>query len=919
MTTSFSELFGIPLPVARHLGTIVRRLDVPGRSSDMPQRQGDPSALRSDETYTGGNTPALPETPSATTAATGAHPSRTLVVQAPPGTGKTTLIPPLLAHHLQGTSAVRVVVTQPRRVAARAAAQRIAALLGEELGERIGYTIRGESKRSRHTIIEMVTPGVLLRRLQQDPELPGVGAVILDEVHERQLDSDLALAFCRDVQRSLREDLFLIAMSATADTARLVSVLEAEAVEIPGAAYPVETRWAVPTTAASALGSLGGATGVRREFLAHVAQTVRRALSEVPDGDVLAFLPGVREVNEVAAQLSDCGAQVMRLHGSLPAAEQDRVIRGRGDRHVSGRPLRRVVVTTAVAESSLTVPGVRVVVDAGLSREPRLDYARGVGGLVTVRESRASGIQRSGRAGREAPGVVYRCMDQATWARLPEQSAPEIQTADLTDFALQVACWGTPGGEGLALLDTPPAAAVEAATRTLENLNALVDGRPTPLGRRLAELPVEPRVGRALLEACARIGATSAADICALLSEELRLPGADLTREWRHAVHGDSWRAQARRLRRIIAQQEGGNDNAGRAAQAPYGDMAEEEWALVVSLAYPERVARLREPSSGVRGTNRSGQLDSTRTAGRRYLLANGMGAVLPEGSPLTGEPWLAIAYLDRPQGRADASIRSAVPIGEAEAVAAARALLVESDDVVVRRNRLRTRHTRQLGAIELAAIESDLAAPELARSFLPGAIAGGDITLEWSRAARELQQRLAFLHEVIGEPWPAVDDHTLLGDSERWLAPEMDEAAHHGTVPSVGVNQLRRILPWPAAARLDELAPEKVMAAGGATIRVDYSDARPLIRLRVQEAFGWGKTLRVADGRIAVTVELLSPAGRPVAVTDDLASFWNGAYAQVRAEMRGRYPRHAWPEDPLHAEPPRHGRRAPRDRPSGR
>ncbi|WP_205647274.1 ATP-dependent helicase C-terminal domain-containing protein [Actinobaculum sp. 313] len=570
-------------------------------------------------------------------------------------------------------------------------------------------------------------------------------------------------------------------------------------------------------------------------------------------------------------------------------------------------------------------------------------------------------------------------MDQATWARLLEQSAPEIRTADLSDFALQTACWGAPGGRGLALLDEPPAAALEAATRHLETLGALVDGRATSLGRRLAELPVEPRIGRALLEATEHIGVTTAAEICALLSEELRLPGADVTREWRRATRGNSWRAQARRLERLAASHlemgaqhaegrvacdddvaderpsaasgriaDGGPDGAGDAqsaignarkmdgapddahsaraqlvaggqrhdVEAFGGDLnlsserAEGYWALVISLAYPERVARLRESTPGARGPSPSGQ-GATRTAGRRYLLANGVGAILPEGSPLTGEPWLAIAHLERPQGRADARIRSAVPIGEAEAIDAARALLVESDDVVVRRNRLRARHTRHLGAIELTAIESDVADPRHARSFLTAAIACGDIAPQWSRAARELQRRLAFLHEVMGVPWPDVDDHVLLDASESWLAPEIEAAARHGAVPMVGVDQLRRILPWPEAARLEDLAPEKVKVAGGAELRIDYSDDRPRIRLRVQEAFGWVETPRVADDRVAVTVELLSPAGRTVAVTDDLGSFWRGPYAQVRAEMRGRYPRHSWPEDPLHAEPARHVRRA--------
>ena len=926
-----------------------------------------------------------------------------VVIQAPPGTGKTTLIPPLVAQFLagelpeflrttprgtvgevppvqattdvpretlrgasdpgagltagssSGSRAVRdgdlppsrVIVTQPRRVAARAAARRIATLLGEDVGQTVGFSVRGESRVGKNTRIEMVTPGVLVRRLQRDPELPGVGAIILDEVHERHLDSDLALALAIDVRDALREDLILIAMSATVAAEQTADLVGGTVVDIPGEIYPLDIRWAPPARGFEALGVVGQGTGVRREFLSHVSATVRRALVEIPEGDVLVFAPGVREVETIAAQLQGCGAEVARLYGALPAREQDRVLSGlsfSGDDGVrGGSGARRVIVATAVAESSLTVPGVRIVVDSGLSREPRTDYARGIGGLVTVYASQAAGTQRAGRAGRLGPGAVYRCMDETSWARRAPQSEPEIRTADVTGFVLEAACWGATHAQGLALLDEPIPAAVEAAERLLFSLGALdAEGRPTSLGRQLAQLPLSPRLGAALLSVRMR----QAVEICALLEEDLRLPGADLAAGWRKAgAASPTWKQQVKRLESILrglggephgrerttgvgeehdstsdishrvrapgrqsSQRTGGrgvsNKQGSKDVQIPQvitdsdrqgrGRNADDaKVAAIVARAYPERIARVKS------GTG-------------RYLLASGTGAVLPEHSALQGEKWLAIAQLDRAQERADAVIRAAAALDEPLAMEFGARQMTERCEIVMRGGRLYQRSTRLLGAIELSARDEACTDSELATRWVATEMAAGRLTLTWSEGARLLRERMAFLHDVVGDPWPDVSDEALASRLDEWAGLEIARFVGGGKLADVTASQLERLFPWPDALRLEELAPERIEVPTGQMARVDYSSGRPVVRLRVQEAFGWAETPRLAvtpEQRVPgvpVTLELLSPAQRPVAVTDDLQSFWAGPYAQVRAEMRGRYPRHPWPEDPANAVPTR-------------
>ena len=590
------------------------------------------------------------------------------VLVAPPGTGKTTLVPLALAGALPG----RIVVAEPRRVAARAAARRMAALLGESVGGRVGYSVRGDSRRSAATRIEVVTTGLLVRRLQADPELAGVDAVVLDECHERHLDTDLALAFCLDVRAALRPDLQLLAMSATAQAQRLAALLggdgdPAPVVEATGALHEVDVVWAPPSTPVDPPHGLR----VDPRLLTHVAATVRRALAE-QTGDVLVFLPGAGEIGTVAGRLSGVDADVLPLHGRLPAAAQDAALQA--------GPRRRVVLATALAESSLTVPGVRVVVDAGLSRVPRADLSRGLGSLVTVRASRAAVTQRAGRAGREGPGAVYRCWTAAEHDRLPAHDEPEVATADLTAFALELACWGAPGGRGLALLDPPPEASLAVAEQTLRGLGAVDDeGRATARGRALTAVGVHPRLARALLDGAPLVGRRRAAEVVALLSGDTSFRSDDLGAAWRSLRDGADRGATAR-WREEVARLERAADDAA-APRLPDDTAA----GLVVGLAHPERLARRRPGSTGT------------------YLMAAGTGAELSPGTALTGAPWLAIAVADRSPGRRDARVRAAVAIDEATALEAGAALHLERDEVTWRDGDVAGARVERLGAIVLA------------------------------------------------------------------------------------------------------------------------------------------------------------------------------------------------------------------------
>lgn len=806
------------------------------------------------------------------------------VLCAPPGTGKTTLVPLVLSGLVGDGPGRRVLVAEPRRIAARAAARRMAWLLGERVGGKVGFTVRGERVVGRGTVVEVVTTGVLLQRLQRDQELTGVDVVVVDECHERHLDADTVAAFLLDVRAALRPELRLVAASATTDAqgwARLLG--HGPVVEAEGVAHPVDVVWAPPAR------PVRPPHGMRVDpaLLTHVASVVRRALAE-RTGDVLCFLPGVGEIGRVAGQLNGVGAEVLQVHGRAPAAVQDAVL--------SGGTERRVVLATSVAESSLTVPGVRIVVDSGLAREPRTDHARGLSALTTVRASQAAARQRAGRAGREAPGAVYRCWSEAEDARLTRFPSPEIKVADLTAFALQAACWGDPSAEGLALLDAPPAGAMAAARSVLTAIGAVdATGRATARGVRMAGLGLHPRLARALLDGAREVGVRRAAEVVALLSEEPpREYGDDLAAVWRTARRGGDayaarWRAEAGRLASGVDGAGPASEGTTHQARPAMGHTDDSVVGLVAALAFPERVARAQGEGT--------------------FLMASGTGAELGGGSGLRSAPWLAVAVADRTAHTASARVRLAAVIDEDIARSAAAHLLVAGEEVHWESGDVVAREVERLGAVQLSVRPLKDPDPALVRAALvDGLRREGLGLLRWTRDSEGLRERLAFLHRVLGAPWPDVSDSALLDRTEEWLEPELSRARRRADLGRIQAAQaLQRLLPWASgdAARLDELAPERIEVPSGSRIRVEYGAEQPVLAVKLQELFGLRETPTVSG--VPVLVHLLSPAGRPAAVTADLASFWREGYRSVRAELRGRYPKHPWPEDPSTSEPTRY------------
>ncbi|KDA05006.1 helicase [Microbacterium sp. CH12i] len=805
--------------------------------------------------------------------------STSVVISAPPGTGKTTLVPPIIADRVSG----RVIVTQPRRVAARAGARRLAQLDGSPLGSRVGFTVRGERHVTDSTRIEFVTAGVLLRRLLDDPGLDGIGAVIIDEVHERALETDLLIGLLGEV-RELRDDLVLVAMSATLDADRFATVLGTDASPVPiitqtAPAFPLDVRWA--PSAAPRLDE----RGVTWAFLDHVASTAVAAHQDLmrtdPAADALVFAPGAREVAEIANRIRRLAPEfdVRELHGQIPAAEQDAVISGRA----LDQPAR-IIVTTSLAESSLTVPGVRLVVDTCLSRAPQRDAARGMSGLVTGPTSRASAIQRAGRATRQGPGVVVRCVDERTFAAAPARPAPEIVAVDLTDAALLLASWGAPGGIGLRLVDPLPADSLRDAIAVLHGLGAIdADGRATDEGRQLARIPTDPRLARALRDGSTLVGGREAAEVVALLSGDLRVTDGDAASTLTALRNGRShdsrrWEQEVRRLTRFTST------GATLGASDPTG--------LVIALAFPERIARRVDQSPH----------------GATFLLASGTRAGIT--GPLASAEWLAVADVTRAQGRAAAGtgaiIRTAAIISESQVEQAATHLITDRVEAEFVNGRVVARRERRIGAIVRSSVPVRVQAGDGGRDAARRALeAQGLGVFAWSEAADGLRRRLALLHRELGAPWPDVSDAALLPTLDSWLGPELSSLAT-GT-PAAQINlapALRRVLPWPAAVELDALVPERLEVPSGSHVRIIYPPVddptgRPVVAVKLQECFGWAETPRLVGGRVPVLFHLLSPARHPLAVTDDLASFWAGPYSQVRAEMRGRYPKHPWPEDP--------------------
>ncbi|MBI3512578.1 MAG: ATP-dependent helicase HrpB [Proteobacteria bacterium] len=807
-----------------------------------------------------------------------------VVLQAPPGAGKTTRVPLALLNQ-PWLGGQRVIVLEPRRLAARAAARRMAALLGETVGETVGYRMRMDTKVSAKTRIEVVTDGVFVRQAQHDPGLGGIGLVVFDEVHERGLDSDLNLALCLEVQGALRRDLRLIAMSATLDGARVARLLgDAAVLTSEGRSFPVET--------------IHLERPAPRELEDAVAATVRRALAEA-DGDILVFLPGAAEIRRVAQRLDGLDEVVVApLYGELPQREQDVAILPDPD----GR--RRVVLATAIAETSLTIEGVAVVIDSGLMRLPRFDPRTGMTGLETVRVSQASADQRRGRAGRLGPGRCYRLWREAEQRALLAFTPPEILAADLAPLALELANWGTADPAALAWLDPPPAAAFEQARTLLIELGALDDaGRITAHGRAMARFGVHPRLAHMMLAGHALGHGRLAAAIAAILAERDLVkarPGAR-DADLRVRVELLAGETDRRGLPDGLSVDRGALQRARQSAQqwqrtlgAPAAQaVAVDHAGLLIALAYPDRIAQRRAGRDGV------GQ----------FLLSNGRGALLPATEPLAASDYLAVADLDA--GRQDARIFHAAPLG-LDDIEAAFGDRIESTERVAwdaAAGAVLARRQRRLGRLVLK--DEPLARPSatlVAAALLEGIRAAGLACLPWTKALEQWRARVGFVRRLAVAPggWPDLSDAALLGGLEQWLAPFLDGVTRLAQLKGVDLGAaLHALLDWQQRKALDSAAPTHLVVPSGSRVPIDYETADvPVLAVRLQEMFGLTTTPTVAGGAVPVLLHLLSPAARPVQVTRDLASFWRTGYDAVKRDLKGQYPKHYWPDDPLQARP---------------
>ena len=793
------------------------------------------------------------------------------VLVAPPGAGKTTRVPLVLAAEpwaKRSEKPGRILVLEPRRLAARAAAERMAHNLGERVGETVGLRVRFGSKVSRRTRIEIVTEGIFTRLILDDPMLEGVAAVLFDEFHERSLDADLGLALARDAQQGLREDLKILVMSATIDGARVAALMGsavlggAPVIESQGKSFAVETRYVGRDA---------------RPIEPQVADTILHAMRAEP-GSLLAFLPGAAEIRRAQAllenRINDATTDIVPLYGALGGDEQARAI----EPAPPGR--RKIVLATSIAETSITIDGVRIVVDSGVARVPRYEPDVGVTRLETVRVSRAAADQRRGRAGRTEPGLCYRLWDEPQTAALEPFARPEILAADLSAFALDLAAWGA-DADKLAFLDPPPNAALAEAKALLTALGAIdADGRITEEGRQLRRLPLPPRLARMVVDA-ARLGeGMIAAEIAALISER-GLGGDDVDmRERLGALHRD--RAPRARDARAMAQR------WAAVVEAPLRRVKSElSVGALIALAFPERIAKNRGGAAGA------------------FVLANGRGANLDPASPLAREPFLAVAELagSAAQGR----ILSAAPItlGEIEARFADRITARQDITFDATSLSLRGRNSRRLGALVLGEQPVPVMPDENTANLLAESIAAlGIERLPWTKALAQWRDRVMFLRQSEGASWPDLSDAALAASAEAWLAPALaGKTALAEFTADEFATALGEFLPWPLRRRLDAEAPVYFEAPTGSRVPIDYAgDGGPKIAIRVQELFGLDRHPAIAGGKVPLAIELLSPAQRPVQTTRDLPGFWRGSYAAVRAEMRGRYPKHPWPDDPIAA-----------------
>ena len=807
------------------------------------------------------------------------------VLEAPPGAGKTTRVPLALLNE-PWLAGQKILMLEPRRLAARAAAERLASELGEKVGETVGYRIRLDSKVGPDTRIEVVTEGILTRRLQHDPALEGVGLLIFDEFHERSLDADLALALSLNGRELFRDEqpLKILLMSATLEGERLASLLDdAPVLRSEGRMYPVAMRWGRPF--------------VPGEFIEpRVVQTVLDAISD-DSGSLLVFLPGQAEIRRVHQQLADAlGSRsdilLCPLHGELDLNAQRAAI----EPAPAGR--RKVVLATNIAETSLTIDGVRVVIDAGLARVPRFDPGSGMTRLDTQRISRASATQRAGRAGRLEPGVCYRLWSEDHHAQLAAYSSAEILQADLAGLALQLARWGvTP--EQLIWLDLPPSASYAQARQLLERLGALHTAKLTPHGEAMAELPAHPRIAHLLLRGQELGLAEMASDVAALLGERDILRGAGADVHSRLALlQGESRGARGgqggvQRARQLARQYRG--YLRGKATQ-PVADPDHPRWlGALLALAYPDRVAQQRKPG------------------GAEYRLANGRAALFSEVDGLMKHPWLVIADLGSRQGQREERIYLAAELdpGLLDSVLSEQVSVVDQLDWDEREGVLRAERQRKVGELVLSR-EPLTGLDATART---GALVNlvrrkGLELLPWTPELRQWQARVMLLRQldlaVQGQSeWPDVSDAALLASLEDWLAPYLERVSRLSHFASLDLSGIvHNLLKWPLPQRLDELAPHHIKVPSGSSVRLDYSEYPPILAVRLQELFGLADTPRIAGGRQVVKLHLLSPARRPVQVTQDLANFWRSTYSEVKKDLKGRYPKHYWPDDPLIAEP---------------
>lgn len=775
---------------------------------------------------------------------------RRAVLVAPPGSGKTTVVPLRLLPEITG----KIVVLEPRRLATRAAARRMAFLLGESVGETVGYVTRDDRKRGPRTRIEVVTEGVLTRRLQRRPDLPGTGLVVFDEVHERNLQTDLGLALALDCARSLRPDLAIVVMSATIDTDRLAALLAEDGEAAPvvvseSRAHSVEIRWAPPPR--------------QGRLEDHAVRVIRKALTE-EDGDVLVFLPGMAEMRRVATGLEGIDATVHLLHGSLAAGAQDAALAPS-----SGE--RKVVLSTDIAETSLTVEGVRVVIDAGLARTPRFDVRLGMTRLRTVPIARSSADQRAGRAGRTEPGVAYRLWSKVEHGTRKAHTDPEITQVDLAGLVLELACWGVTDPGALAFLDPPPARTVAEGRRLLEALGALdAAGRPTAVGKRMANLPLHPRLAHMVAVdgtslACLLAALVEDRDVLAGRADELP---ADLGLRVR-IVAGETHDSRARGVERVRASAA----DIARRADIPRAEVDAEAAGRVLALAFPDRLA-IRRGGPG------------------RFQLRTGATAWLRDDDPLAVESFLIAADLDGK--RTNARIRLAAAIDPSDVAELFAAEVEEVAGLVWEGSRLVARSERRLGGIVLDLVDrAPPASPATTAAVLDKASRTGMIP--WEGRGHRLLERVAFLHGLLGEPWPAWTEADLTATLGEWLVAR--PLVSLAEVESLDLESALRRHLGPLAADLDRLAPSHLIVPSGRRVPVEYGEGRPSIDVKVQEMYGSMVTPKIAG--VPVVLRLLSPAGRPIQITSDLAGFWAGSWAAVRKDMAGRYPRHSWPADP--------------------